>query len=184
VSQGPASKNPDQGLLQRQRQRQCPLCLSRDEGQPPQPPSTSATVTATGSSSATRRSRPRPPAGATATSEARGTTDGCRGTAGRPPGEGRPVLFQRCPAPARATRRIRRKRLPEKRPQPPQGGEPERRRDERRTRRKAGAAEKQAQGLCWSHIEPRPRSNSCLLPRAFERGRCECAQESEARDRS
>jgi hypothetical protein len=32
---------------------------------------------------------------------------------------------------------------------PPQGGEPERRRDERRTRRKAGASEKLAQGRCW-----------------------------------
>jgi hypothetical protein len=31
---------------------------------------------------------------------------------------------------------------------PPQGGEPERRRDKRRTRRQAGASEKRAQGRC------------------------------------
>jgi hypothetical protein len=32
---------------------------------------------------------------------------------------------------------------------PPQGGEPERRRDERRTRRQAGAPQKLAQGRSW-----------------------------------
>jgi hypothetical protein len=33
------------------------------------------------------------------------TRDGCRASAGRSPGEGRPILLQRCPAPARALRR-------------------------------------------------------------------------------
>jgi hypothetical protein len=37
------------------------------------------------------------------TSGTQGT--GCRASAGRSPGEGEPVLFQRCPAPPRATRR-------------------------------------------------------------------------------
>jgi hypothetical protein len=44
-------------------------------------------------------------AGVTATFDARGTWDGCRASAGRHPGEGRSILFQRCPAPARASRR-------------------------------------------------------------------------------
>jgi hypothetical protein len=38
-------------------------------------------------------------------SDARATRDGCRASAGRLPGERRPNLLQRCPAPARATRR-------------------------------------------------------------------------------
>jgi hypothetical protein len=42
------------------------------------------------------------------------TRDGCRASAGRPPGEGRPNLFQRCPAPARAVRRTRWKRPPKR----------------------------------------------------------------------
>jgi hypothetical protein len=78
-----------------------------------------------------------------------------RGNDGRVPGIRRsPVgrrqafLFQRCPAPARAIRstRWRRPKVAEitragERPTPPQGGEPERRRDQRRTRRQAGATE-------------------------------------------
>jgi hypothetical protein len=40
-----------------------------------------------------------------ATPDARRTRNGCRAYAGRHPGEGRPKLFQRCPAPARAQRR-------------------------------------------------------------------------------
>jgi hypothetical protein len=46
------------------------------------------------------------------TSGTQGT--GCRASAGRSPGEGEPVLFQRCPATARAQRRTRWKRAPEK----------------------------------------------------------------------
>jgi hypothetical protein len=129
--------------------------------------------------------RRRAPAGVWATSDAWATRDGCRASAGRHPGEGRPKLLQRCPAPARAIRRTRRgvtagvrplrmcrllfehawahsqgghpreardgevstgheagrrdaRRWPrtyddDERHTPPQGGEPERRRDERRT---------------------------------------------------
>jgi hypothetical protein len=44
-------------------------------------------------------------AGVAATPDARRTRNGCRAYAGRHPGEGRPKLFQRCPAPARAQRR-------------------------------------------------------------------------------
>jgi hypothetical protein len=33
--------------------------------------------------------------------------DGCRASAGRAPGRGRTILFQRCPAPARSSRRTR-----------------------------------------------------------------------------
>jgi hypothetical protein len=57
--------------------------------------------------------RLRAPAGARARSDITGTSDGCRASAGRPPGEGRPNLFQRCPAPARAKRRNRWGRPPE-----------------------------------------------------------------------
>jgi hypothetical protein len=53
------------------------------------------------------------PAGATATPDARGPRDGCRASAARSPGEGWSVHFQRCPAPARAKRRTRWRRLPE-----------------------------------------------------------------------
>jgi hypothetical protein len=42
---------------------------------------------------------------ASAKPDARSTRNGCRASAGRPAGEGRPILFQRCPAPARAIRR-------------------------------------------------------------------------------
>jgi hypothetical protein len=105
---------------------------------------------------------------ASAKPDARNTRDGCRASAGRPPGEGRPNLLQRCPAPARTKRRIRWRRPPgearhshqagrrdarrwPRSPEqdecftPPQGGEPERRRDQRRTRRQAGEAEYQVQ---------------------------------------
>ena len=53
------------------------------------------------------------PAGATATPDARGPRDGCRASAARSPGERWSVRFPRCPAPARAKRRTRWKRLPE-----------------------------------------------------------------------
>jgi hypothetical protein len=52
-----------------------------------------------------RSTRRRAPAGVPATSDARDTKDGCRASAGRPAGEGGAILFQRCPAPARAKRR-------------------------------------------------------------------------------
>jgi hypothetical protein len=41
------------------------------------------------------------------------------------------------------------------RPTPPQGGEPERRRDERRTRRQAGVSEKQAHERCCERGSPK-----------------------------
>jgi hypothetical protein len=107
--------------------------------------------------------RRRAPAGVPATSDVGNTRDGCRASAGRAPGEGQPVLLQRCLAPARAKRRTpwwppgelrhshqagrrdaRRWPKPSEddiRLTPPQGGEPERRRDQRRTRRQAGGAE-------------------------------------------
>jgi hypothetical protein len=95
----------------------------------------------------------RAPADVTVTSDAGATRDGCRAAAGRPPGEGRPKLFQRCPAPARATGRTRWRRLPERcDPADKQGGEPERRRDERRTRRQAGSTETQCPATFWSVI--------------------------------
>jgi hypothetical protein len=147
-------------------------------------------------------------AGVAATPDARRTGDGCRASAGRHPGEGRPKLFQRCPAPARATRRTMRgvtagvrslrmcrrrfehvwahsqgghpregrneeaciggeegrrdaRRWPtpledNERLTPPQGGEPERRRDERRMRRQAGIPEKRPQGRCASRRKGTP----------------------------
>jgi hypothetical protein len=108
---------------------------------------------------------------ATARPDVGDTRDGCRASAGRSSGRGRSILFQRCPAPARAARRTSRRRLPENRAPatqagrrdarrwptalehedrhtPPQGGEPKRRRDKRRTRRQAGVSEKRAQGRC------------------------------------
>jgi hypothetical protein len=54
---------------------------------------------------ASRRTMRRATAGVAATPDARRTRNGCRAYAGRHPGEGRPKLFQRCPAPARAQRR-------------------------------------------------------------------------------
>jgi hypothetical protein len=98
-------------------------------------------------SRASRRTRTPARAGATVTSGAGATRGGCRAAAGRPPGEGRSTLFQRCPAPARAKRRTRRGRLPVAcAAAGQQGVEPERRRDERRTRRQAGVPEKPAKG--------------------------------------
>jgi hypothetical protein len=140
-------------------------------------------------SRAPRSTRRRAPAMA----DAGDTRDGWRASAGRFTGKGWPILFQRCPAPARAIRRARSgatagvrslrmcrrgfeharahsqgghprgarlgeachshqegrrdaRRWPKALEDdechtPPQGGEPELRRDERRTRRQAGEAE-------------------------------------------
>jgi hypothetical protein len=56
-------------------------------------------------SSALRSTRTRATAGLSATPDARSTRTGCRASAGRLAGEGRPTVFRRCPAPARAKRR-------------------------------------------------------------------------------
>jgi hypothetical protein len=63
--------------------------------------------------------RRRSPAGVAATPDARNTRDGCRATAGSPPGDGRPILFQRCPTPASATRRTPGRHPRRSVPQPP-----------------------------------------------------------------
>jgi hypothetical protein len=90
--------------------------------EPPKPPGSGGFLVA-GTPSATRHrcatsgvpqtTCTRVPAGVPATPDARGTRDGCRAAAGRPPDKGRPILLQRCPAPARATRRTQWKRPPE-----------------------------------------------------------------------
>jgi hypothetical protein len=72
-----------------------------------------------------------------------------------PPGEVRHSLQ----AGRRAARRWPNPTEHNEHPTPPQGGEPERRRDERRTRRQAGVSEKQAQGLCTS-----PRKETPMIP--------------------
>jgi hypothetical protein len=77
----------------------------------------------TGEQSAPLSTCVRATAGATATSDARVTGDGCRAAAGRPPGDGWPIHFQRCPAPARARRRsvLRSRGMPPGRPNATEG---------------------------------------------------------------